>query len=465
MKQRISLAICGLDSTLDASLRCNVRPLRLRGSKHCAWLLLSVPVAALLNSPAAAQVSTEAPPSPALVQTSDTAGTPTGVQPDPGTRPHSEMTVEPAPTSVIVPDRLSHVAVGGWVEAYYAWSFNKPSNRIIDLRGFDNRHNSANLSNAVLDIAGEWEGVHADLTLQWGSTPATYYLGEPVAPAVGTGVGLQDATLWRALQKANFGYRIPVGAGLDVSAGLFLSPVGVESLAVKDNWLYSRTNLFCGYPFYHTGLRASYPLSDHVTLVGWVVNGWNTLLDNNDEKSFITQAQITLGDAFQGSMGYVGGVERPRGAPEGRAWRHLLDLNGTFAATPWLAFQGQTTGGFEQNEFGTSAFFGGILAMRVTPVDWLAVALRGDFFWEKVATNDSGTASAIFWPVEWMSSFTAGLRLTPQDHLAVHLEYRRDWAAGNAFFRGQVEGDGLSTPFVRNADTQDTATLGATAWF
>ncbi len=425
-----------------------------------------MPLGVLLGRPVAAQGPTAPSPDPTLQQAPDPGGTPSGGSPDAGVEGKPEaVDAGAAPSSTAAPGWLSHVSVGGWVEAFYAYSFNEPSNGIIDLRGFDNRHNSVNLSNAVLDVAVEWEGVHADLTLQWGTTPATYYLGEPEAPALGTGVGAQDATLWRILQEAHLGYRIPIGAGLDVSAGLFLSPVGVESLAVKDNWLYSRTNLFYGYPFYHTGLRVSYPVSDEVTLVGWLVNGWNTLLDNNDEKSFITQAQYTLGDVFQGNLGYVGGVERPRDAPEGRAWRHLFDLNGTLTATPWLALQGQTTGGLERNELGTSAYFGGMLATRVAPLDWLAVAVRGDFFWEKVASNDSGTAAAIFWPVEWVSSLTAGVRIAPRDHFAIYLEYRRDWAAGDAFFRGEVAGDGSTTPFVRNADAQDTVTVGATAWF
>ena len=45
--------------------------------------------------------------------------------------------------------------IGGWAEVYYAFNFNEPSNGITDLRGFDNRHNSFNLSNVVLDAQGK----------------------------------------------------------------------------------------------------------------------------------------------------------------------------------------------------------------------------------------------------------------------------------------------------------------------
>lgn len=354
--------------------------------------------------------------------------------------------------------------IGGWVEAYYGFNFNEPSNGVTDLRGFDNRHNTFNLSNVVLDAQWDWEGVNGRITLQWGSTPATYYLAETAAPSLGTGVGPQDQALWQWVQQAHLGYRVPIGTGLNVEAGLFLSPVGVEGLAVKDNFLYSRTNLFYGYPFYHTGVRVSYSLVDGLTLVGWAINGWNAVLDGNDEKSFVLQALFEAGP-LSGSFSYVSGVERPRGAPEGRAWRHTFDLNGTLRAAEWLAFQAQVTGGFEPNEFGVSGYAAGMLAARVQVIGWLAFAARGDFFWESLASSAEGTASPIFWPVEWVSSATIGADVRPHEHVSLRIEYRHDHASDDAYFAGAVAGDGDTTPYVRNAPTQDTLTIGATAWF
>lgn len=355
--------------------------------------------------------------------------------------------------------------IGGWVELYYGYNFNEPSNGITDLRGFDNRHHSFNLSNVAVDAQWDWEGVNGRITLQWGSTPATYYLAETAAPSLGTGVGPQDQALWQWVQQAHVGYRAPIGAGLNVEAGLFLSPVGVESLAVKDNFLYSRTNLFYGYPFYHTGVRISYPVLEELTLVGWVVNGWNTVLDNNDEKTFVLQARFAVGGVVEGSFSYASGVERPRDALEGRAWRHTFDLNGTITATDWLAVQLQATGGFEQNTFGTSGYAAGMVALRVAVIEWLSFAARGDVFWEHRASSSAGTADAIFWPVEWVSSATIGADVHPHPNVSLRLEYRHDHAAGAAYFAGRVVGDGRMVPYVANADTQDTITLGAVAWF
>jgi hypothetical protein len=55
-------------------------------------------------------------------------------------------------------------------------------------------------------------------------------------------------------------------------------------MAVRDNWNWSRSNLFFGLPFYHTGVRATYALTElGITAGGY--NGWNSVLDNNAEKS------------------------------------------------------------------------------------------------------------------------------------------------------------------------------------
>jgi hypothetical protein len=66
-----------------------------------------------------------------------------------------------------------------------------------------------------------------------------------------------------------------------------------------------------------------------------------------------------------------------------------------------------------------------------------------------------------------VSSQTATIDLRPtDDHLSVRVEYRHDQAAGPTYFRGVVFGDGSSaTPFLPNARSQDTLTVGATAWF
>lgn len=373
--------------------------------------------------------------------------------------------------------------LAGWVETFYSWNFNEPANGITAFRGFDNRHNSFELANVVLDLHWDWEDIVGRIMLQWGTTPATYYLAEPLSASLGSGVGDSSLALWQFLQEANVGYRIPIGSGLLVEAGLFISPIGPEAMAVASDFLFSRSNLFYGLPFYHSGLRFSYHLDDSVALLLWAVNGWNSILDGNDEKSLALQLALTFGDLVTANVIYFTGVERPGRAPGGGAlperqavpgdpvpWRHMLDLNATITPSDWLGLIAQVNGGFEPNRIGLSAWVAGALSVRVRPVAWLGISARGDFFWERVPTRTSGgvteTAGAIFWNgVEWVSGTTVGIDLHPEDHVSLRLEYRHDEAAAPLYFRGAVATDAVTGNYVASTGSQDTVTLGSTAWF
>jgi hypothetical protein len=61
----------------------------------------------------------------------------------------------------------------GYVEAYYAYNFARPSNRITNHRGYDNRSNTFSLTNAVIGTAWESGDVTGKVVLQIGSTAST----------------------------------------------------------------------------------------------------------------------------------------------------------------------------------------------------------------------------------------------------------------------------------------------------
>jgi hypothetical protein len=354
--------------------------------------------------------------------------------------------------------------LGGYAEAFYQWNFNQPSNGITNSRGFDNRHNSFTLSNVALDTSWEVENIVGKLTLQIGHTPSTYYLAEPSSPGA-SGANASGMEVWKYVQQAYVGYRFGIGRGLLLQAGIFLSPIGPEGMAVRDDWNWSRSNLFFGLPFYHTGARVTYPITDTWSVTLACYNGWNSVVDNNDEKSVSAQVTYTRPDKLALSMLYFGGVERPKGAPEGRPWRHLFDLHATWHASSRLSFIGHFNAGTEPNHFGTSAWIAGALYARLRASSKLFFAVRGDAFRESVPSSAPGPAAAIFWPVPWVASGTGTIDFRPHERTSFRLEYRHDQAAGNMFFGSAVTGDGTTTPFVLNRKTQDTVTLGATTWF
>ena len=339
----------------------------------------------------------------------------------------------------------------GTVEAFYQWNFNQPSDGVTAFRGFDNRHNTFTIANAVLDARWDFKRVVGRLALQVGHTPSSYYLAEPGFGG-GAGTNATGMEVWKYLQQANVGYSFDIGRGVLVDAGIFLSPIGPEAIQVKDNWNFSRSNLFFGLPYYHTGVRVAVPLSERwtVTLAGF--NGWNSVVDNNDGKSVMLQATYTVEGKLAASFLYFGGVERPRGAPEGQPWRHLLDAHVTWVTGPRLSLLWHLDAGAEPNALGLSGWLAAALYGRVTVLDWFFVTARADVFLEQTPSG----ASSLFWAAPWMASQTLTLEAKPHPQVSARLEYRHDEAGGPVF---STRNGPLTAP------RQDTLTLGMTTWF
>ena len=372
-------------------------------------------------------------------------------QPAPSVEPSPSHSEGAAPT----------ITLGGYLEAYYQAHFQNPSNRLTNLRGFDSRSRTFSISNVALDVKAEKGPVTARVVLQFGPTGATYYLAETASPGGGS-VNPSSAELWKNVQQATLSVKGP--SDLTLEAGLFPSPIGPEVFAIKDNWNWSRSNLFFGLPFYHTGARVSKPLGGNWTGTLAVYNGWNTVVDNNSYPSVAVSAGYASSKTTAQVL-YFGGIERPTGAPEGKAWRHLLDALVQHAITGDVSVMAQVNAGTEPNDIGTSSWLAAALYGKLTLHPKVYAAVRGDYFYERVAEEAGVTAGAIFWPTTWVASGTLTLAYQPFDTVSVRLEARHDLAASNAFFGGAVAGDGGADPFVLDRDAQDTATLGVTAWF
>ena len=352
------------------------------------------------------------------------------------------------------------LTLGGYVETYYQLNFRTPSNHITNLRGFDNRDRTFTLSNVALDGKGVRGPLTARVILQIGSTPSTYYLAEPALPGAG-GANATGPELWKYVQLATVAYTT---GKVVVDAGLFPSPVGVEVIPVKDNWNWSRSNLFFGLPFYHTGARVAYALGGGWTGMLHVYSGWNSVVDNNSYPSVGLSASYAS-DKLNGQVLYFGGIERPTGAPEGKPWRHLLDAYATVTVSDQVSVLAHADAGIEPNDVGTSGWFAAALYGKVALTPELYAAVRGDYFREYIAEDGGITASAIFWPTAWMASGTGTLSLQPTDGLSFRLEFRHDQAKDELFFGDDVNGDGITMPYVPNRKSQDTLTVGAVGWF
>lgn len=359
------------------------------------------------------------------------------------------------------PDDARSVTVGGYLEGYYQLSVQNPSNRLTNERGYDNRSRTFTLQNAAIDVKGETGAFSEHLVLQIGHTPSTYYLAEPTSMGTSS-VDTSNGALWKYIQTATVTAKAP--RDVSITAGLFLSPIGIETIAVKDDWNWSRSNLTFGLPNYLTGAMAAHSLGGHWTGKLGVVNGWNSVVDDNGYPSVLALAAYA-DKPTTAQILYLGGIERPTGAPEGQPWRSLFDVIAQTAVTDTIEVAAEVDAGFESGDLGTSWWTAGAGYVRLALDSELYVAARGDYFYARPGQAGGISASPIFWPARWLAEGTATLAYQPVDQLSLRLEYRHDQASSALYFGGDVAIDPTTNAFIPNRTHQDTITLGITSWF
>lgn len=186
------------------------------------------------------------------------------------------------------------VAWEALVDTYYMYNFTgDPSTQAPALRAFDNQSNSFTLSYAKLAASMNADPVGFRIDLGYGHTGSIINNGASLGSS-GTGsTDPRSVALYvpafivqQAYATAKFGI-------LTLDAGKFVTSASDEVIETKSNWNYSRSLLFNGVPFVHTGLRLGLKVSDQVSLQGSVVNGWNNDPDNNGDKTFGLQVAFT----------------------------------------------------------------------------------------------------------------------------------------------------------------------------
>ena len=85
------------------------------------------------------------------------------------------------------------------------------------------------------------------------------------------------------LKEAYMSYLAPVGKGLTIQVGKFVTPAGAEVIESNANWNYSRSILFYyAIPYFHFGANAKYTFNPKWSITGYLVNGWNNSIICHD---------------------------------------------------------------------------------------------------------------------------------------------------------------------------------------
>lgn len=367
------------------------------------------------------------------ITTATTTVQPNGVSASPAT---AQSSSSPSIASLLGPTSLS-----GFVDMYYDYNSNQPASRTNSFRSFDTASNqfALNLIELVVDKSPELTnsrtGYH--IALGFGQAMNAVNASDP------GGLGFDQY-----LKEAYFSYVAPIGKGLQIDAGKFVTPHGAEVIETKDNLNYSRGLLFSyAIPYFHYGLRAKYTFSDKYSLSGFLVNGWNNVIDNNTGKAFGISFSWTPTKKISVIQNYMAGPEQTNNTSN---WRQLWDTVATYAPSSKLSFTLNT-------DYGRGDRIAGV----IDPVFWTGAA-----GYVKYAVSEKYTFVTRYEYYDDHNGFTTGipqhfngmtatLQRTIASHIMTRLEFRRDMSNAPTFLKGS------SLP----ATAQNTVTAGLVFMF
>ena len=346
---------------------------------------------------------------------------------------------------------LKGVELHAFASSSYNFNFNQPTQRAPNNgtnvnRVFDTDHNSFKFDVGELVILKDTPNP-GDVGFR---TDLTYGFSEPEVNQSAADTGDLQSHQFDT-QQGFVSYNAPIGSGLQLDLGKFITHIGAEVMDGYDGWNYtfSRSWLFSFGPFTHTGLRASYKINNMISVMGMVANGWDNTVENNDGKSLGAQIAITPNDRVSLLLNWVAGPETiGNQAPFSNDVTNLFDavldvkLTNKTLAQMNLAYGIQANGAAGTR--GDAEWWGISTIVRHDYNKWFSINLRGQVFNDLDGTR---AASAATLPAGsgqelWAASVTPEIRIN--QNLVVRAEYRHDHSTRNAFY-GSGAGDTRNT--------------------
>lgn len=255
-----------------------------------------------------------------------------------------------APQKISLTSLLGPVTVSGFGDVYYGYDANHPGNNQSGLRFFEAPTNGFNFNLAELILDKPPDATSPDSRLGY-HVSAGY--GEAAKVVNGSDVaGFADGSNF-FVKEAYLSYLAPVGKGLTVTVGKFVTNAGAEVIESQNNWNYSHSILFYyAIPFFQFGAKAAYTFNPKWSVNASLVNGWNnTFINHASAPNGFNSSGLTYGGtvaytpnkAWTLTENYYGGPviigSNVDGTLTNNAWRHLSDTVIGYTLNSKWAFQ------------------------------------------------------------------------------------------------------------------------------
>jgi hypothetical protein len=174
-------------------------------------------------------------------------------------------------------DTTPRITFGAFVDGYYAYDFGRPASHDRAFTTQAARHDEFNVNLTHVEARYASPTVRGRVALQAGTSVQFNYAGEPDELA-----GTQPNYL-PLVQEATLG--VSVTPELWIDAGIMLSHIGSEGWISIDNPTYTRSLAAEFSPYYETGVRATWQALPTLSAQLNVVNGWQLISENNEDKA------------------------------------------------------------------------------------------------------------------------------------------------------------------------------------
>jgi hypothetical protein len=336
----------------------------------------------------------------------------------------------PAPNPLAgITSVLGGVNMTGLVDAYYGYNANHPAGgTATEPFQFSNSQFSLNLLELQLEKVPDK------------SAP----LGFRIALGFGQAINAVNGTSFEAvrnlpvaqyLKEGYLSYMVPVGKGIQLDVGKFVTSTGAEVIETNQNWNYSRSLLFTyAIPYYHMGARAKYTFNDKWSVTGFAMNGWNNVVATNTGKTGGISVGWNATKKVSITETYLAGPLDRLGKGDNGPWNHLSDT--VIAYNPNAKLSLQANVDYDRDEGvlgGKSGDYSGIAAYAKYAFS-PKVAVAGRY--EYLNDHDGFATGVITASGQHLNEFTGTIERKIAGHLISRIEYRRDQSNQNFFQRG-----------------------------
>ena len=344
--------------------------------------------------------------------------------------------VPPPPAAAPAPSFLTDIQVNAFASFGYSYNANTPATRLNSYRIFDSDDNTFNVDVAELvlqkSVARPGDaGFRMDLEVG-GAIPEKE---QSYGLSVGRSADLQQAFL---------SYVAPVGSGLRLDFGKFVTHMGSEVIEGYDGYNdnYTRSLLFnYAIPLTHTGVKAGYAVNGSLSAMVMVVNGWDNAKDNNRSKSIGAQLVFMPVSPLTIYLNYLGGPEKP---DTNSHVRNTYDLIANWKVRGNLSLGMNADYGREGRASlvspGQDAVWKGVAGYaRLDVTSRLALALRGESFHDLGGTRLGVSSPATIGECTFTPTYTVS------DRFIVRSDVRFDRANAPLFAKNSGLSDRQAT--------------------